>query len=114
MMKPLQAQSPTYSQLPTRERLHTAYTIMCNELRKYVSWSATLRPGRILRKYFPKVDPHDAVTFIIDIMEIKYFNVQCDGRIVTWKAIAKERQPSKNSVTLRCKRLKRPVQPNLQ
>jgi hypothetical protein len=88
--------------------------IMCKALGGYHTWSATLRPGRILKKHFKKVNPSDADAFIDVVMRIKYFNVQSNGKVVTWKVVAKERHPSKNSVRLKCKRLKRFVHPNLQ
>jgi len=114
MTKPLETLDLTFSQLPTKQQVSIAYMIMCKALGGYHTWSATLRPGRILKKYFKKINPNDANAFIDIVMSIKYFNVQSNGKVATWKVVAKERQPSKNSVRLKCKRLKRFVHPNLQ
>jgi hypothetical protein len=94
-----------YSQMPTGERLELAYKMVCEELSKKKSRYAVLRAARILKKRFKKVNPHDAGIFIIDLVEIRCFNVQNNGSIHTWKLAKLERSKSKGTCKLHFRRL---------
>jgi hypothetical protein len=102
-----------YCRLPTRERLQLAYQIISSELSLKRSMSAMIRPGRVLKKYFPKSAPHDADVFISDLLQIRYFHAQNNGRVYTWKLVKVERKRSKHICKLYFRRLKNFVHPNL-
>ena len=102
-----------YCRLPTKPRMYLAYRIVCSELSLRRSQSAMLRAGRVLKKYLFKVVPHDADVFIADLQQIRYFHVQNNGRVYTWKLVKVERRRSKHICKLYFRRLKNFVHPNL-
>jgi len=102
-----------YCRLPTKERMHLAYQIICDELSRKHSMSAMIRPGRVLKRYLIKTVPHDADVFIEDLKQIRYFHARCDGRLYTWKLVKIERKRSKHICKLYFRRLKNFVHANL-
>jgi len=102
-----------YCRIPTEVRLQLAYRIMSEELSHKHSMSAMIRPGRILKKYLIKTVPHDADVFISDLLQIRYFHAQNNGRVYTWKLVKVERKRSKHICKLYFRRLKNFVHANL-